>query len=118
MSKGCKCFFAPLLVIVLLLAGTVPVTAATGEAADENGDYGAAEARQIVQQPERWITAEHGEFEKLQQEFSSGPEVTRTCLSCHNQAGKQIRKTIHWTWICPADPTGRMGKGGITLNNF
>lgn len=80
--------------------------------------YGASEARKVIEMPERWTTADHGEFEKLQQEFDSGPEVTQACLSCHNEAGEQFAQTIHWTWICPADPTERMGKAGLTLNNF
>lgn len=105
------------LTIVTLLTVMSPATAAVSPPAAD-GDYGAAEARQIVKQPERWITADHGKFEKLQKDFKSGPEVTQACLSCHNEAGRQIRQTIHWTWICPADPTERMGKGGLTLNNF
>ena len=54
----------------------------------------------------------------MQGNFTSGPEVTAACLSCHNEAGKQVQKTIHWTWICPQDPNKEMGKAGITLNNF
>lgn len=114
-KAGWRLFFS--LMIIGMIGWLSPILAATDPPA-EDGDYGAAEARQIVKQPERWITADHSKFEKLQKSFSSGPEVTETCLSCHNEAGKQITKTIHWTWMCPADPTKRMGKGGITLNNF
>ena len=65
-----------------------------------------------------WTTVDHGDHEALQQDFDSGPEVTEACLSCHNRAASQIQETIHWTWLCPADPQGVMGKRGLTLNNF
>ena len=26
------------------------------------------------------------------------PEVTKACLTCHNKAGHQFQKSIHWTW--------------------
>jgi hypothetical protein len=31
-------------------------------------------------------SADHGKFKALQQDFQSGPEVTRACLSCHTEA--------------------------------
>jgi len=65
-----------------------------------------------------WSTSDHSKYERLQKDFSSGPEVTRSCLSCHNEAGEQVQETIHWTWICPADEDRVMGKNGLTLNNF
>jgi len=65
-----------------------------------------------------WTTVDHSKLEALQEDFDSGPEVTEACLSCHNQAAEQVQQTIHWTWICPADPQGVMGKNGLTLNNF
>lgn len=104
--------------VVAGLAFLPGVSQAAQEPADSEKNYGAAEARKAASRPERWITADHGDFEKLQQEFDSGPEVTKACLSCHNEAGKQMRETIHWTWICPADPSEQMGKAGVTLNNF
>ena len=80
--------------------------------------YGIAEARKVVQRPERWITADHSRHEALKKPFNSGPEVTEACLSCHNEAARQFHQVIHWTWLCPADPEGKMGKAGLTLNNF
>lgn len=68
---------------------------------------------------QRWITADHSKFKELQQPFTSGPEVTKACLSCHNEAGKQVMQTIHWTWMCPkAPPEAKLGKGGWVVNNF
>lgn len=43
-------------------------------------------------------TADHSQYEILQQPFASGPEVTKACLSCHTNAAQQIHGTIHWTW--------------------
>ena len=34
-------------------------------------------------------TSDHTKFKALQQEFNSGPEVTKACLSCHTEAAKQ-----------------------------
>ncbi len=31
-------------------------------------------------------TADHSKFKELQQEFDSGPEVTKACLTCHTEA--------------------------------
>lgn len=91
-------------------------------AVDETGQsyktYGADQARLLVKAPERWVTADHARHEALKQPFTAPEEVTRACLSCHNEAALQVHQTIHWTWLCPADPSKRMGKGGITLNNF
>ena len=99
---------------------SVPITghATRGESEQSYKTYGAAEAKKVVQQPERWITADHSRHEALKKTFTSGPEVTEACLSCHNEAGQQFHQVIHWTWLCPADPGKKMGKAGLTLNNF
>ena len=44
-------------------------------------------------------TADHSKFKELQGPFTSGPEVTRACLKCHNKAGEQLRHNVHWTWL-------------------
>ena len=64
-------------------------------------------------------TADHSKFKELQQEFKSGPEVTKACLSCHTEAAKQVQKTIHWTWMSSeAGPDAKLGKAGLVVNNF
>ncbi|MBI9075715.1 MAG: tetrathionate reductase family octaheme c-type cytochrome [Desulfatibacillum sp.] len=64
-------------------------------------------------------TADHSKFEVLQKDFKTGPEVTKACLSCHNEAAEQFQKTIHWKWLCPAaKPEAKLGKGGYVVNNF
>ncbi|MCG7963086.1 MAG: cytochrome C, partial [Candidatus Thiodiazotropha endolucinida] len=52
-------------------------------------------------------TADHSKFEQLQEEFETGPEVTKACLSCHTEAAKQLHKTTHWTWAFENQLTGQ-----------
>lgn len=44
------------------------------------------------------LKADHSTFKVLQQDFKSGPEVTKACLSCHTETAKQIHQTQHWKW--------------------
>ena len=86
-------------------------------------DTDKAPGRQLAQQATKakklWITADHSKHAALQQDFSSGPEVTRACLSCHSEAAAQFHKTIHWTWLDPATVESHvLGKGGLSINNF
>ncbi len=80
--------------------------------------YGAVEAIKVARVPERWITTDHSKHDALKGEFTRPEEVTAACLSCHNEAAQQIHETIHWTWLCPADPNQEMGKYGLSFNNF
>jgi len=55
--------------------------------------------------------------------FSTPQEVTKSCLSCHKDAAKEVMMTQHWNWV--GDPVKvrkhkgkmRIGKKNI-LNNF
>ena len=63
-------------------------------------------------------TADHGKFKALQQEFASGPEVTKACLTCHTEAAKQVQKTEHWKWEYVNPETKQvLGKRHV-INNF
>ena len=76
-------------------------------------------AQQATKEKQLWITADHTKHKILQQEFKSGPEVTKACLSCHSEAAVQFHKTIHWTWLDPATTESKvLGKGGLSINNF
>ncbi|MDY6904608.1 MAG: tetrathionate reductase family octaheme c-type cytochrome [Thermodesulfobacteriota bacterium] len=76
-------------------------------------------ADQATRDNKLWITADHSKHKKLQQVFENGPDVTKACLSCHNEASLQFHKTIHWTWIDPATQDSlHLGKGAMTVNNF
>lgn len=59
----------------------------------------------------------HSRFKVLQQDFRSGPEVTRACLGCHKESATQIHKTQHWKWEY-VNPAGQvLGKRHV-VNNF
>lgn len=63
-------------------------------------------------------TADHGKFKELNQDFKTGPEVTKACISCHTEASKQLHKTKHWNWeFLNPDSKQRLGKKNV-LNNF
>ncbi len=53
--------------------------------------------------------------------FSSGPEVTKACLQCHQQQAQDFMKTRHWTWTSKQEVPGRgqvdLGKKNA-VNNF
>ena len=63
-------------------------------------------------------TADHSKFPELQKEFTSGPAVTKACLTCHTEASKQIHQTQHWTWeFLNPENQQRLGKRNV-INNF
>jgi octaheme c-type cytochrome (tetrathionate reductase family) len=64
------------------------------------------------------LTADHAKFKVLQGPFDTASEVTRACLSCHTEAGKQVSTSIHWTWESINPNTGQtLGKRHV-LNAF
>jgi uncharacterized paraquat-inducible protein A len=106
-------FLAPCL-LWLSLSETLAV-----QTIDEEQAPGRTMAQQATKTKKLWITADHTKHKALQQEFKSGPEVTKACLSCHSEAAAQFHKTIHWTWLDPAtEESKKLGKGGLSINNF
>lgn len=63
-------------------------------------------------------TADHKKFDALHQDFKSGQEVTKACLSCHTEAAHQIMKTQHWTWESLNPNTGQTVGKKVLVNNF
>lgn len=63
-------------------------------------------------------TADHSKFEVLQQDFQTGPEVTKACLSCHTEAAKQVMQTPHWTWEFVDPDTGKVMGKRHDINNY
>ena len=51
---------------------------------------------------------------------NSGPEATKTCLECHEDAAMDIMKTSHWTWDAEQKINGKTVKRGKinAVNNF
>ncbi len=52
--------------------------------------------------------------------LNSGPEVTKACLECHQDAADHIMKTSHWTWSLDQNIDGKkVNRGKINaINNF
>lgn len=63
-------------------------------------------------------TADHSQFEQLQRDFANGREVTRACLDCHTEAGKQVRASIHWRWEYRHPQTGQLLGKQHVVNSF
>jgi octaheme c-type cytochrome (tetrathionate reductase family) len=101
---------------VFLLAGS-----GAGAADEENGELapGRTMAQQATKEKKLWVTVDHANVAALKKKFRSGAEVTQACLSCHSEAEKQFKKTIHWTWKAGKTANGAIrGKAGHSLNNF
>lgn len=66
-------------------------------------------------------TVDHSKLPALQKKFSTPQEVTKTCISCHTEAPKQIMKSNHWNWERAEYIKGRgivyLGKKNA-VNNF
>jgi hypothetical protein len=115
-SPSSKCLWT--LVLLICVGITMPTSLL---AAKTEGDIapGRKMAQQATKDKQLWITSDHSQHEILKQPFTSGPEVTKACLSCHNQAALQFHETIHWTWMDPnTEKSAKLGKGGLSINNF
>jgi len=65
-----------------------------------------------------WAVYDHS---KIEGPFASGPEVTKTCLQCHEDEAMDVMKTSHWTWTVKQKVEGSgtvdRGKKNV-INNF
>jgi octaheme c-type cytochrome (tetrathionate reductase family) len=89
-------------------------TAAASEDTETALAPGRSMAHQATMTYQVWNTVDHSQHEALQKTFENGNQITEACLSCHNDAAEQFKKTIHWTWKFGEDK----GKAGYSLNNF
>ena len=106
------CYILLILVFTTLFASGL-------SAGEEDLAPGRKMAKQTTKTKQLWITSDHSKHEILKKEFTSGPEVTQACLSCHNEAAAQFHQTIHWTWMDPiTEKDIKLGKGGLSINNF
>ncbi len=102
--------------VLLLFCFILPVMATASKSGQAPGRE---MAKQATKGKKLWITADHTKHEILKQDFKSGPEVTKACLTCHTEAALQFHQTIHWTWEDPNSPEdNKLGKGGLSINNF
>lgn len=73
------------------------------------------------QVPVREPHVDHSDL--LKGPFETGPDVTRACLDCHEDAAHQVAQTVHWTWESPPvllegrDEPVTIGKKN-SINNF
>lgn len=105
MKANVRRLFTSILLAVAAAAGAVeapatPTLAAAVKAATSNS------------------TTDHSQLEALKGPFKTGPEVTKACLSCHNMAGHQVMKSIHWTWEATSPTTGKKLGKKWAANNF
>lgn len=63
-------------------------------------------------------TADHTKFPILQRVFTSGPEVTTACLSCHTEADDQMMHSIHFKWAFDNPRTGQQLGKSVVVNSF
>jgi len=48
----------------------------------------------------------------IQGPLASGPEVTKKCLECHEDAALDIMQTTHWTWPAEQKINGKAADRG------
>lgn len=63
-------------------------------------------------------TADHSKFPILQRDFTSGPEVTAACLTCHTEADDQMMHSIHFKWKFDNPRTGQQLGKSVVVNSF
>ena len=104
-----------LVVVAFSADSTVEAQAASGDALGDERPVQRSDAR-----PESHPTADHTQFEILDQEFATDQDVTKACLSCHTEAAKQIMATTHWTWETDTAAFGEADVIGkkTQINNF
>ncbi|MDM8544635.1 tetrathionate reductase family octaheme c-type cytochrome [Desulfococcaceae bacterium HSG7] len=116
MKMRLKRFFYLLMLFAL---GAMLAMPGLSGAKEEEQAPGRKLARQAIKDRKIWNTTDHTKHEALRQNFKSGDEVTRACLTCHSEAEEQFKMTIHWTWIDPNSAKDTItGKAGHSLNNF
>ncbi|MDF1871159.1 tetrathionate reductase family octaheme c-type cytochrome [Vannielia sp.] len=63
-------------------------------------------------------TTDHSKLKPLQKQFTSGPEVTAACITCHTEADDQAMHAIHFTWEFTQPETGQMLGKRHVVNSF
>ncbi len=107
---------AAILALLLAALGFTPLRA--GDLQGEQAEIRAAAEKPQAAPRATNSTADHTKFEALKGPFKNGSEVTKACLTCHNEAGHQFMKSIHWTWEYKSPKTGQLlGKHNV-VNNF
>ncbi|MCP3942925.1 MAG: tetrathionate reductase family octaheme c-type cytochrome [Desulfobacteraceae bacterium] len=107
------------LLILIFAIWIIPIAFADQQVSGTNKIPGMKPYKLTVQKDKHWTTTDHSKIKSLKQDFKSGDQITRACLSCHTDASMQFKKTIHWTWKTPSGKKGvTNGKAGHAINNF
>ncbi len=106
------------LILIVSFFVNATVFASSPEASNSEAP-GRQLAKQAAKDNSHWTTIDHSKIDQLKQNFMSGEEITKACVSCHSEAATQFHKTIHWTWLASGDKNdNRYGKAGLSVNNF
>lgn len=122
-KKGFVVFAALAVALIItgfaLSAGQVP--AAQAHAESLRGEFEWPVLQDGLLLPQQQTTdpsIDHSLFPVLNQEFATGPDVTRACLNCHSSAAQEVMATTHWTWEYTDPVTGEvLGKKHV-INNY
>lgn len=68
--------------------------------------------------PQSEPKVDHSQLPALQGPFATPQDVTKACLSCHDDAANEIMHTIHWTWEYVNETTGQVLGKKTLINNF
>ncbi len=85
----------------------------------DKADVAKDNASACLYEPEK-MPADHSKFPQLQKHFNSPEEVTKACLECHTERGKEFMMTEHWRWLKSDTMDGKLvelGKMNVP-NNF
>lgn len=70
---------------------------------------------------EKQSSVDHSKFTALSQNFKTGQDVTKTCITCHNKRHTEVMESSHWNWERIDYINGRgiraIGKKNV-LNNY
>ncbi|MGE5665893.1 MAG: multiheme c-type cytochrome, partial [Betaproteobacteria bacterium] len=67
-----------------------------------------------------WAGAATSHADYIKGPATTGPEVTRQCLACHEKQAKDFMHTVHWTWESKQKDQGQaieLGKKNA-INNY
>ncbi len=98
-----------------LLAASILMLTAFGASAQTQSPLPAAPATSPAG---TGSTADHSKFDILKREFTSGPEVTAACLTCHTEADDQVMHSIHFQWKFDNETTGQQLGKSVVINSF
>ncbi len=112
MNLGCKITKKSIWIAVLFLAIQMAVPFA--QVAAKSHEVSGEQLESSPPESSKILSADHSSFDVLNKDFASGLELTKACLSCHNQSAKQVHTSPHWEWSGLNSKTGQtVGKKNV-----